>query len=104
MLAYMKATIDIPDDIYRQVKAKSALEGMAVREVAISLFSAWIGKPTGPGADVDQTGVTQGDQPPPPPAWFGALRAYGPNARGRYDMRAVRHSVAKGRAKEKSAT
>jgi hypothetical protein len=31
----MKATIEVPDDLYRRVKAKSALEGRAVREVAI---------------------------------------------------------------------
>jgi hypothetical protein len=38
----MKTSIDIPDDLYRQVKAKSALEGRAVREVASELFAAWV--------------------------------------------------------------
>lgn len=38
----MKATIDIPDELYRQVKAKSALQGRPVREVAIDLFSRWL--------------------------------------------------------------
>jgi hypothetical protein len=38
----VKATIDIPDDLYRKVKAKSALEGRPVREVAISLFRQWV--------------------------------------------------------------
>jgi hypothetical protein len=38
----MKTSIDIPDDLYRQVKAKSALEGRAVREVATELFAAWV--------------------------------------------------------------
>lgn len=36
----MKATIEVPDELYRQVKAKSALEGRAVREAAIP---AWFG-------------------------------------------------------------
>jgi hypothetical protein len=37
----MKTSIDLPDDLYRQVKAKSALEGKTVREVATALFSAY---------------------------------------------------------------
>ena len=39
----MKATIDIPDDLYRRVKARAALDGRAVREVAIELFTEWVG-------------------------------------------------------------
>ena len=42
----MKATIDIPDDLYRRVKAKSALEGRPVRSVAIELFQQWLGEGT----------------------------------------------------------
>ncbi|MGH8551467.1 MAG: hypothetical protein ACRERU_23240 [Methylococcales bacterium] len=38
----MKATIDIPDDLYRQVKAKAALKGSKVKDVAISLFEKWV--------------------------------------------------------------
>ncbi len=38
----MKATIEIPDELYRQVKAKSALEGRAIREVTIELYQAWV--------------------------------------------------------------
>ena len=38
----MKATIEIPDELYRQVKAKSALQGRAVREVTIELYQAWL--------------------------------------------------------------
>ena len=38
----MKTTIDGPDDLYRQVKAKSALEGRAVREVTIELYRRWL--------------------------------------------------------------
>jgi len=45
----MKATIDVPDDLYRRVKAKSALEGRAVREVTIELYRQWLGDgPAGP--------------------------------------------------------
>jgi len=48
----MKATIEIPDELYRKVKAKSALEGRPVREVAIELFRNWIGEP--PAQDTAQ--------------------------------------------------
>lgn len=38
----MKATIDIPDELYRKVKAKSALLGKPVREVTVELYRQWI--------------------------------------------------------------
>jgi hypothetical protein len=40
--ALVKATIDIPDDLYHKVRAKSALAGRPVREVAIELFRRWL--------------------------------------------------------------
>lgn len=45
--ANMKATIDVPDDLYRRVKAKSALEGRAVREVTIELYRRWLREEAG---------------------------------------------------------
>ena len=38
----MKATFQIPDELYREVKAETAREGRTVREVAISLFEHWL--------------------------------------------------------------
>lgn len=38
----MKTSLDLPDDLYRRVKSKSALEGRAVRDVATALFTAWV--------------------------------------------------------------
>jgi hypothetical protein len=38
----VKTSLDLPDDLYRRVKSKSALEGLAVREVATALFAAWV--------------------------------------------------------------
>ncbi len=43
----MKATIDVPDELYRRVKAKSALEGRTVREVTIELYRRWLGQEGG---------------------------------------------------------
>ena len=48
----MKATIEIPDELYQKVKVKSALEGRPVREVAIALFRSWVDKqPTVGGSE-----------------------------------------------------
>jgi hypothetical protein len=38
----MKATMTIPDELYRSVKAKSALLGLTVREVTVDLFRKWV--------------------------------------------------------------
>lgn len=34
--------MEIPDELYRKVKSKSALEGRPVREVAIELFRGYV--------------------------------------------------------------
>ncbi len=38
----MKTTIEIPDALYRQVKADAALRGLTVREVTIRLYQRWL--------------------------------------------------------------
>ena len=50
----MKATIDVPDALYRQVKARAALEGRAIREVTIELYRGWL---EDPGAHVSGPSV-----------------------------------------------
>jgi hypothetical protein len=47
----MKTTMDIPDQLYRQLKARSAAKGMAVREVLIGLIEHWVEGP-GEGGNV----------------------------------------------------
>jgi hypothetical protein len=55
----MKATVDIPDALYRRIKARSALEGRTVREVTIELYEQWLrdgsaeGAGTGTNVEVD---------------------------------------------------
>lgn len=46
----MKATIDIPQLLYRRVKARSALEGRAIRDVTIELYERWLADTTAPTA------------------------------------------------------
>ena len=38
----MKTTIDIADDLYRDVKAEAARRGLTVREVTTELYRAWL--------------------------------------------------------------
>lgn len=38
----MKATLDIPDELYRRVKSRSAMEGRPIRSVAVELFQKWL--------------------------------------------------------------
>ena len=38
----MKTTIDIPDDIYRQIKAEAALRGLTIRELTTRLYRRWL--------------------------------------------------------------
>lgn len=51
MLA-MKATIQIPDDLYRRVKAEAALRGRTIRDVTTELYRRWLRE--GEGAGVGQ--------------------------------------------------
>ncbi len=89
--------MEIPDDLYRQVKAKSALEGRPVRAVAIELFQRYVG--LGESSQLEAGGrdpeVRQQIGGEPVPEWFGSLRK---SARGvkRHDMEAVRESIARG--------
>lgn len=89
----MKATIDIPDVLYHQVKVKSAMEGRRIRLVAIDLFSAWVG--AGHEGDVkkDDKASHVGE---PLPSWFGIAKPYASKVK-RHDMDAVRESITRTR-------
>ena len=95
----MKATIDIPDHLYRRVKAKSAMERHTVREVAISLFQDWADG----SIQLSPPGKTKAEPADKAviPAWYGSLKAYAAQARGGRDMEAVRRSIGKGLARER---
>jgi len=93
----VKATVDIPDELYRKVKAKSALEGRPVRDVTVQLFRKWVEEPE----EESQRGTRARSTKKPP--WLGALRSYAKNARGRHDMETIRDSIARGRARDAAA-
>jgi hypothetical protein len=87
----MKATLDIPDPLYRRVKAKSALAGRPVREVAIRLFSEWVDE----SEEMDQVSKQSAAEIPP---WFGIAKPYAAHV-DKHDMVSVRESIAEGRYK-----
>ena len=86
----MKATIDVPDDLYRRVKAKSALEAQTVREVTEALYRKWVETPTRGVADRPRR------RDAATPSWFGAAKRYADRVR-KHDMDSVRESIARGR-------
>lgn len=91
----MKATIEVPDDLYRLVKAKSALEGRAVRAVAVELFQRYVEEGLEPGIAAHAAIEDE-----PAPEWFGALRRTAKQV-ARHDMGAIRESVARGIVEER---
>jgi len=96
----MKATIDVPDDLYRRVKAKSALEGRAVREVAIELFRGYVSE--SPARDNEATAAEKAArhfEGREIPSWFGILEKYARRVE-RHDMDSIRESIARGIAEE----
>ena len=46
----MKTTMDIPDSVYRRLKAQSAVRGLAVREVLLQLIEQWLGQDESAGS------------------------------------------------------
>jgi hypothetical protein len=88
----MKATMEIPDELYRRVKAKSALRGEPLREVAERLFQGWVSEPDSisdaPGPATAETGL---------PGWFGMARPF-VRRTASHDLAHIRQSIARGRA------
>jgi hypothetical protein len=95
----MKATIDLPDELYRRVKARSALEGRPVREVAVELFEGYVegGPPAPPSAELASRGLLADGRPAP--KWFGLARKHMRKVDD-YGMDAIRESIGRGWAQE----
>ena len=97
----MKATVDIPDELYRQVKAKSALEGRPVREVAVELFQTYVARAeavlSAPRAKTGGRIILADGKPAP--AWFGLARKHMLEVQD-HGMDAVRESISRGWAQE----
>jgi hypothetical protein len=97
----MKVTVDIPDDLYREVKAKSALEGRPVREVTVELFEGYVGRATKTPAPAKRGNRRPLADGRPAPAWFALARRHIRSVKT-HDMDAVRESIGRGWAQEVS--
>ncbi len=98
----MKATLEIPDDLYREVKAKSSREGRRVREVTVELFRQYVGPAVAaenaPRQAAEDAAPILIDGKPAPP-WFGIARKYARQVQD-HSLAAIRASIARGRATE----
>ncbi len=96
----MKATIEIPDELYRRVEAKSALERRAVREVSVELYQRYVEQDEEPEPATHEARAAPDLPGQAIPSWFEVL---GKTARGvkRHDMDAIRESIARGVARDR---
>ena len=99
ILSAMKATMQIPDEMYREVKAKSALEGRSVRSVTVMLYTSWLrGLVPDPDAAPRLATVKSVGGKRPNLSCFGVGRRFvRKNADGPHDMASIRESIAAGR-------
>ena len=95
----MKATMQIPDEMYREVKAKSALEGRSVRSVTVMLYSSWLrGLVPEPDSATRFAAAKPVGGKRPNLSCFGVGRRFvRKNADGPHDMASIRESIASGR-------
>ena len=92
----MRTTIDIPDTLYREVRSKSALEGLTLRSVTITLYTDWL------SADRDaEFSTLKSEEPVEMPSWAGLCAAdVTCHAGGPHDMNSIRRSVARAKRLE----
>jgi hypothetical protein len=93
----MKATFDIPDELYRRVKARSAMEGRPMRSVAVQLFQNWLATLPAPEVQPPPAGLTQAELAAAP--WLAITQPYVKPGQG-HDMDDIRAALAKGWAAE----
>ncbi len=96
----MKTTLDVPDDLYRAVKSRSALEGLTVRSVTLMLYGDWLARPALPQETDHQVSRKKAEKPLP--AWFGLGRGHVRKNAGREcGIEEMREAIAAGIAAER---
>ncbi len=81
----VKATVDIPDALFRQVKARSALGGRTIRDVTIEAYQRWLAETPAPYSTTDEALPTAGE------TWLAAWEALAAEiAEGAVDRRTPR--------------
>jgi hypothetical protein len=87
----MKVTLDIPDELYRRVKARSAMEGRPVRSVSVELFESWL-DPRKAGAFAPKVSAHESPLDAP---WLAITRPHLRKGMS-HDIEAIREAAAKG--------
>lgn len=93
----MKATLDIPDDLYRRVKARSAMEGRPMRSVAVQLFQNWLDALPAPEGQPAPPALTPAELEAAP--WLALTQPYVKPGLS-HDMKDIRAALAKVGAEE----
>lgn len=101
----MKATLEIPDDLYAMVKARAALEGRTLRSVAIELLGGWIGggsgaEERGGSGEMNGAGLVVEEAKVAP--WVDVFRKEVPQP-AIHDLATIRAAIAKGWADERKS-
>lgn len=84
----MKVTVEIPDELYRRVKARSAMEGRPVRSVAVELFQKWLD----PEAVIPQPSTQKKDLGEMP--WLAITRPYHQEGMS-HDLDKIREAISR---------
>ena len=87
MLRPMRTTLDIPDAMYRRIKARSAEEGRTVRSITLVLYSQWLGD----SHPEERHGSTRRKRSAKP-VWFGSVKV---DKALPHDMDSIRESIAR---------
>ena len=93
----MKTTIDIPEELYRRVKVRSAMEGRPLRSVTLELLQNWLEAAPLEASPPAPSVLTQAELDAAP--WLAITRRYVKPGMS-HDMDAIRDAIAKGWASE----
>lgn len=98
----MKATIEIPDVLYREAETRTASEGTTINGIFVTFLGGWL-ESRGWQPEIKAKYVVTADEPKPKATrhlkCFGILKPQ-KHVNGPHDMATIRESVAEGRKKE----
>lgn len=100
----MKTTLDIPDDLFRQIKIKAATDGRKLKDIVTEGLELVLAGPEARGTSSTGARSASGAtvvRERKPPAWFGALASYARRSGVRSDMDSIRAGIARGIARER---